>query len=1464
MSAKAIDPDKIESCDKSIPADSTETKSTRKRTLTFTVDNDDAYSFLSFKEQWAPEGRKPGRINIPLGFLKSHDKRAESRSDNILVPVLPRRYIGNLKDPDYIESLRENGYAYIFMDGFLWRELKVVQGGMFSEVNLEAYQGSNDRPATGEKDNRILLPYKSLGNTPKLHICYSEIQWSWSYILRLGGMNPDDHRLTRDKSGKILTRMPADIDVSMSDAETLRLKRLQSIDLSTSASNFQKEAANDDKVFVQNSKDAPTTVSEEIHRSSEIAHFIMIDSVGIARDLHMELVRAYEKINTEVLRLKGLYNCGGHVEPLRLSGKALKEYQEQHSKYKMAEFIAEYVYMGPDRIKASDGWEDMDDNKKDAVEKRANFQGTKTADTVSKIGLAGLSAVASPSFSATYVFNNPDSLEASPYLDRSVLLDFLEFKKFEDLITNVVAAKSNLVQWMTDEKENNRFIASMRDYFSSEANNYAEGLATIRDLVMHLTDHAAGAYAHLLLDYEYFKELSLANEESEDFNLKLFGLNQWNGKDYPLYHWIFAQAGNDPENVVEFLESTPGEGMPEFNTELFVKTNNVEDKDEFSIGRRIFHLLNKLFVTSFNQPYIQKTDLELREKRLSERAKKLDKAKSNIQQRIDASQSVIDSRNKNLSKVGVERDLAEANFQKSLAIEERNASILKKLDSDAASLNQQSVAQMNDAKSKGNVKIQKESLKTVKSKWRKVQRTVVSELSRQRVLNETLKGVDRGQQSINKIKQGKITGYSRVKANPFEPLARMMAQFHELPSHLKLKMVEMSADDLRKGNFTKGTPILSTKSRRSLRTKLNEYEDLLKKNLRKVDARTAKAKVTAEMPLGKLTHMDPESLKILKELCGHYDLETKSSPSQIKVKVLVLEDTNLTNAEKNKVAVNEYNNENKIRNKARVEAESGSYTPSQNFQEMLDKLIPDYEAESKSLDAKKKAQSIDENGLKRIKAARTRLLADIQALDKTLYQADSIKLPKSQKAMFGMQAFFGIIEVWNFAAACNQYLRNGSTMDKVNAASALMTLTASVGALREVFLELKYGGFSEKHVKQLIRARVYTVPQMKWTLRWTVIFRRIGIASNIFDGILEAKSMIEAIGKSDWAGAFGAALMGIGFGLGIAALYVPVLGWFAIAFLLVGAMVKYFSDSALETWMKHCPFGGSKEGSDYKAAWIDTNELTYLELIKILYGEPGCIIRSRTRTGQRYPIKQNYVQYSETDVVIYTPMLIGSDTMDVAVYIAPFGVMNEFTKEYRKVTNNGQKLQVRDLGSMKKFERIDLEQSGGKESGRLGVGLDMIWGEEFVWRENDLGKNLYDGSEKAPGYHLRFRGSCFKQAVDHFGVDGITLMVQIKVSPNGKGSKLFPGSSVDWVYPGFDTGSVTKGQKVNESVAYSHESANNGLVYFSMAEIPPEALISDPKVQSGRARTRNDQILEGLCTTEQIKVNGGYIPEYCR
>jgi len=66
------------------------------------------------------------------------------------------------------------------------------QGG---EVNLHKYAGRDSRPATVEKDNRILLLHRIGGEDQEIEMTCSEVQWSWARINQLGGMDPEDFRL---------------------------------------------------------------------------------------------------------------------------------------------------------------------------------------------------------------------------------------------------------------------------------------------------------------------------------------------------------------------------------------------------------------------------------------------------------------------------------------------------------------------------------------------------------------------------------------------------------------------------------------------------------------------------------------------------------------------------------------------------------------------------------------------------------------------------------------------------------------------------------------------------------------------------------------------------------------------------------------------------------------------------------------------------------------------------------------------------------------------------------------------------------------------------------------------------------------------------------------------------------------------------------------------------------------------
>jgi len=121
-------------------------------------------------------------------------------------------------------SKLSDGYLYVFVNGYLWRELAVEQhesgdtyyydidllaeskkpaGGdgytyTIYDVNKKAdtdyrYKCDNRdvRLKVGKRDNRLVLPFVKAGSSvAKVQICYSRIQWSWLWIETMGGISP--------------------------------------------------------------------------------------------------------------------------------------------------------------------------------------------------------------------------------------------------------------------------------------------------------------------------------------------------------------------------------------------------------------------------------------------------------------------------------------------------------------------------------------------------------------------------------------------------------------------------------------------------------------------------------------------------------------------------------------------------------------------------------------------------------------------------------------------------------------------------------------------------------------------------------------------------------------------------------------------------------------------------------------------------------------------------------------------------------------------------------------------------------------------------------------------------------------------------------------------------------------------------------------------------------------------------
>ncbi|WP_297765124.1 hypothetical protein [uncultured Alcanivorax sp.] len=103
-------------------------------------------------------------------------------------------------DPEgqHLAPLRDNGRLYIFVGGYLWRELVVSDdGNTFRDINLAKYQGCDQRPPDDGMETEIgaiTVPHRLNGGPVLLQIAFSEIPWSWALIEILGGLADEDPR----------------------------------------------------------------------------------------------------------------------------------------------------------------------------------------------------------------------------------------------------------------------------------------------------------------------------------------------------------------------------------------------------------------------------------------------------------------------------------------------------------------------------------------------------------------------------------------------------------------------------------------------------------------------------------------------------------------------------------------------------------------------------------------------------------------------------------------------------------------------------------------------------------------------------------------------------------------------------------------------------------------------------------------------------------------------------------------------------------------------------------------------------------------------------------------------------------------------------------------------------------------------------------------------------------------------
>jgi hypothetical protein len=276
-------------------------------------------------------------IVLPLGKTESvpkEDPTPEKPDEyaNFTVPLVLKRYITSDADKSEAEELRE-GWIYIYLNGYLWRELQVAKEGICNDVNLQRHQGKDVRNASGEADSRVMVPWKINKQKPTIEIAFSEVQWSWTRINALGGMNPDTDFERRLKSDTPLST------VSESDAAKSRSARMQDItgELDRWIRNDGAETEN-----IQLIDDVTAEIyTLQLNKQGKLPVVFLPDPLGIAKDLAGKYTVCWETMKNDV---EALQNKPDAVAEAVSAGNASEIAEDPESWVEAATLANRYFY----------------------------------------------------------------------------------------------------------------------------------------------------------------------------------------------------------------------------------------------------------------------------------------------------------------------------------------------------------------------------------------------------------------------------------------------------------------------------------------------------------------------------------------------------------------------------------------------------------------------------------------------------------------------------------------------------------------------------------------------------------------------------------------------------------------------------------------------------------------------------------------------------------------------------------------------------------------------------------------------------------------------------------------------------------------------------------------------------------------------------------------------------------------
>ncbi|MCJ8321138.1 MAG: hypothetical protein MJK12_15975 [Colwellia sp.] len=501
------------------------------------------------------DGKSEGFYKIPLYHAASRENNS-TESDIELVHIYPVRY--GHAEPEVKEHMTHlrDGYLYIYVNGHIWRELKVTQlekqpVAVFNDVNLAYQKGDlqwksklGRRDSTGETLKTVLVPHKMQGEVCEVQIAYSETQWAWKQIEAFGGLSPVD---PRNNYGE-----PVKPGINDGDAQERRAQRMQSL---TELGNYQKGFSNNG---------LPSSLVIAVANEMHVYAPVIKDEIGKMREAAKNITlsrKEIEMIDYEILLGKDK-EVFTELELSQIIGKKFNPDKIKAGRYSIASVVQSSFFAFPHQ-----------------VQDKIKTMGQDSVDEA-EIELA--------SDYKKWIDDNFDKQEFKDYLKTNKAFSIAGY------INKVKIEVNTLVR---DEEQNGSFYQSAKDYAYHGGNRRLEIYEMIADVVAPLKDSTADLIRSRVIDDSDHTNLAKIDKEDkgQDTVLKIIGRHLEDIESpqtmLKLVKLLYPKAVG--EGLTEY-ESYREAGKPydvTFDVDEFKEINETDDGligDGFQVVRRAF------------------------------------------------------------------------------------------------------------------------------------------------------------------------------------------------------------------------------------------------------------------------------------------------------------------------------------------------------------------------------------------------------------------------------------------------------------------------------------------------------------------------------------------------------------------------------------------------------------------------------------------------------------------------------------------------------------------------------------------------------------------------------------------------------------------------------------------------------------------------------------------------------------